>query len=670
MDKKISTKVPTVGTVRLDSTSVWETGFSANLKIESNTDFDYQGKWILTFETDLKSFNQWQIISTKNQNTMSINSGLDWEGKPHFPLGPHGSAQIDGISASGATFSKDIIKNVRLNGEIVDLFINGEVVDNGSGNSVTFPETLPIDGSISIEEITVSRDQSLLHGTVSITPMDILDKNYSIYLNNIKILTEPIPEYITPQSIQLSIDSEVLPLNQGPNNKIEIVFGEITENGAIYYVTNSVYMEYFEFPNSIPTESVTLVGTIALNTDKTKIEGIVTLPIDVPYYEYSVYVNNQLVKEVEFNPDKNQKAAISVSVNIADLPLIQGDNIVCFVFPNSNAWCITNSVNIHTEIPTVEDLELIGYWCSWGGNGPTSYIDLEAVPTEYKTIAVSFIENEADNITPKFNPTASGQVTDGDFIKKVANMRAKGHNITIAIGGQNGIFKLNTEQDKEIFKNGIIAIIERYGFNGFDIDLEGGSVQGATQTQITNMINAITEIVQYFRVDNPKFVYSLAPEVAYIISSGWGTMYIDIITATKNLITTLHPQYYNAPGTGVFPIHGNGTTMVDCSNQREFITEFTHALILGHDGPGWGQPIAQVFPIGPIPQQLLAIGLPAGEGAAGTGSFNDMAIISDAWSEIKNRGYKEIKGYMTWSIDWDEYHSWQFKNTVSSLNKN
>ncbi|MGL4970185.1 MAG: glycosyl hydrolase family 18 protein, partial [Cetobacterium sp.] len=324
-----------------------------------------------------------------------------------------------------------------------------------------------------------------------------------------------------------------------------------------------------------------------------------------------------------------------------------------------------NKLTLKKESTGTSKKSLIGYWSSWNGNsGITKYIDLEAVPSEYDTIVVSFIEHSNDYLTPQFNPEADGKVTRSEFVQKVARMKAKGHNVIIAVGGQNGVFHLGSESDKKIFVDGVIRIIEEFGFNGFDIDLEGQSAKEGT----IHVVNAIQEIVEYFRAKDPNFIYSMAPEVAYLISDGFGTLYADLIKQTKHLITTIHPQYYNAPGTGIYPFDGSGKAVI-CTDQDKFIPEFTEALIKGHDGPAWGGPYAQLFPIGPIPEEMLAIGLPAGVGAAGTGAINDMNVFTNAWREIQRRGYENVKGFMTWSIDWDEHHNWQFKNAIAPIIK-
>ncbi len=422
------------------------------------------------------------------------------------------------------------------------------------------------------------------------------------------------------------------------------------------------------FPDQLPILGATDVEAIYLTADKNQILGTVSIPNPQIHSEYAIYVNNfkAKTKVVEFT---RRSSMVNVQINKDELFLSNGNNKIELVFAgtaNSKAsYYKTNSVEIFKEKPeNLGEKSLIGYWSSWGGNGPTSYIDLEDVPSEYDTIVVSFIEHMNDFLTPQFDPEASKQVTKEAFKDKVKRMKAKGHDVIIAIGGQNGVFKLKSETEKNIFKSGVINIIEEYGFNGFDIDLEGQS----TQYGSTFIVQAIKEIILHFRAKDPNFIYSMAPEVAYLMSTGFGSLYIDLIRETKDLITTIHPQYYNAPGTGVYPFDGSGVA-IDCKNQARFIPEFTQALIKGHDGPAWGGEYAQLFPIGPIPEEKLAIGLPSGVGAAGTGAINDMEIIKSAWLEVQRRGYTNVKGFMTWSIDWDKYHNWQFKNAVSELIK-
>ncbi|MGL4867767.1 MAG: glycosyl hydrolase family 18 protein, partial [Cetobacterium sp.] len=292
------------------------------------------------------------------------------------------------------------------------------------------------------------------------------------------------------------------------------------------------------FPDRLPIFGALDVESIYLNGDKTQLLGTVSIPNQNIHPEYAIYVNGfkTSLKPVEFT---RRASMVNVNLLVSTLGLLTGNNEVQLIFAGVNTSSVTyyatNKLEIVKESTGTSKKSLIGYWSSWGGNaGVTSYIDLEAVPTDYDTIVVSFIESP-DHLNPEFNPEVSGKVTKSEFKQKVARMKAKGHNVIIAVGGQNGVFHIGSDSDKEIFKAGVIRIIEEYGFNGFDIDLEGQSALNGTKY----VVDAIKEIIEYFRAKDPKFIYSMAPEVAYLTTNGFGNLYIDLITQTKHLITTL-----------------------------------------------------------------------------------------------------------------------------------
>ncbi|MGL5580335.1 MAG: glycosyl hydrolase family 18 protein, partial [Cetobacterium sp.] len=449
-----------VATLKFTSSQSWNNGFSAAMELISHSNENYGGNWELSFDSPAAGLSQWQINASKTGNRISITSGSDWSGAPHFNLGPNGSFKIDGINGTGVPFDTKVASNATLNGQPITLIINGETVEGGG--------------------------------------------------------TNPEPPVDPP------VDPEVPTVN---------------------------------FPERLPLIGATDVEAIYLNGDNTQLLGTVSIPSLDIHTEYAIYVNGfkSATKPVEFT---RRSSMVNVSLEVTSLPLLTGNNTVQLVFAGKNASTITyyqtNILTITKESTGSSKKSLIGYWSSWGGNGPTSYIDLEETPTEYDTIVVSFIEHANDYLTPVFDPEASKAVTKAQFKEKVARMKAKGHNVIIAVGGQNGVFHIKSDSDKEIFKNGVINIIEEYGFNGFDVDLEGQSAQNGT----SHVVQAIKEIIEYFRAKDPNFIYSMAPEVAYLISTGFGSLYIDLIRETKHLITTIHPQYYNAPGTGVYPFDG------------------------------------------------------------------------------------------------------------------
>lgn len=106
-----------VATVYVTNRASWSSGFNCSIEIVSSTDKDYAGNWELTFDTSINYLAQWQIITTKIGNKMSLVSGKDWAGKSHFSLIPKGTVSISDINSSGATFDDNIMKNTLLNGQ-------------------------------------------------------------------------------------------------------------------------------------------------------------------------------------------------------------------------------------------------------------------------------------------------------------------------------------------------------------------------------------------------------------------------------------------------------------------------------------------------------------------------------------------------------------------------
>ena len=67
--------------------------------------------------------------------------------------------------------------------------------------------------------------------------------------------------------------------------------------------------------------------------------------------------------------------------------------------------------------------------------------------------------------------------TKDDFKKDVKSLQAQGKKIVLSIGGYEGYFSLTSDNAVNQFVSDIKSIINEYGFDGIDIDLEQSSVQ-------------------------------------------------------------------------------------------------------------------------------------------------------------------------------------------------
>lgn len=73
---------------------------------------------------------------------------------------------------------------------------------------------------------------------------------------------------------------------------------------------------------------------------------------------------------------------------------------------------------------------------------------------------------------------ALGGYTKAQFIQDIKNAKAKGQHVIISVGGAEGTTYITNEEAANQFATSLISIIEEYGFEGVDIDFEGGAVSG------------------------------------------------------------------------------------------------------------------------------------------------------------------------------------------------
>ena len=178
---------------------------------------------------------------------------------------------------------------------------------------------------------------------------------------------------------------------------------------------------------------------------------------------------------------------------------------------------------------------VIGYWHNFK-NGASNGLKLADVNTGYDFLNVSFGETDAtDRAVVTFVLDNSIYANDAAFINDIKSCQARGQKVNLSLGGQNGIISVSSENDKNKFVNSVIAIIEKYGFDGLDIDFEGTSAGGTSSSFInpgTNaqlMISAIREICNHF---GDNFILTMAPETAYVqfgINQGSAPAYLALI---------------------------------------------------------------------------------------------------------------------------------------------
>ncbi|WP_446685687.1 chitinase [Micromonospora polyrhachis] len=326
---------------------------------------------------------------------------------------------------------------------------------------------------------------------------------------------------------------------------------------------------------------------------------------------------------------------------------------------------------------------LIGYLHASFANG-SGYLRMADVPAEWDIINLAFGEPTSvtsGDIRFQLCPVSEcpSVETEAEFIAAIRAKQQQGKKVLISIGGQNGQVQLTTTAARDAFVRSVGAIIDRYGLDGLDIDFEGHSLslntgdtdfKNPTTPVIVNLISAVRTLKQRYGAD---FVLTMAPETFFVQlgyqyygSGPWGGQdpragsYLPVIHALRNDITVLHVQDYNSG-----PIMGLDN-QYHTMGGADFHIAMTDMLLAGFPVAG---NTANVFP--PLRPDQVAFGTPAST-SAGNGYVAPPGVQAAVNCLVRGAscgGYAPrsgtspgFRGLMTWSINWDRYYGWEFKN--------
>ena len=291
---------------------------------------------------------------------------------------------------------------------------------------------------------------------------------------------------------------------------------------------------------------------------------------------------------------------------------------------------------------------LVGYWHNFdNGSGLIRLADVDA---SWDVIVIAFVDDAGNgSVDFRLDPA----LNKAQFIQDVAAKRAQGKNIVLSYGGEKGTVTLNNSTHLANFVNSTAAIINEYGFDGVDIDLESGAGVMHGAPVIANMVSAIKQLDAMY----PDLYLSMAPEHPYVqggyvaYSGIWGA-YLPMIDQLRNELDLLHVQLYNNGGlsTPYAPqAYQAGTVDMMVASARMLIEGFP--LANGTAGTFRG-----------LRPDQVALGLPSGPRAAGSGQATTADINKAVDCLVKRTScgsntplaaYADFRGVMTWSINWD-----------------
>ncbi|MEW7854968.1 chitinase [Pseudomonas chlororaphis] len=283
---------------------------------------------------------------------------------------------------------------------------------------------------------------------------------------------------------------------------------------------------------------------------------------------------------------------------------------------------------------------LMGYWHNWPAGPSDGYqrgqfanMNLEDVPRDYNVVAVAFMKGSG---IPTFKPY---NLSDAEFRRQVGVLNSQGRAVLMSLGGADAHIALNPGHEQPL-ANEIIRLVETYGFDGLDIDLEQSAIDFASNKIV--LPAALKLVKDHYAAEGKHFIISMAPEFPYLTAAG---RYVDYLKALEGYYDFIAPQFYNQGGDGLWvqeANNGNGAWIAQNNDamKEDFLYYLTESLVSGTRG------------FTRIAADKFVIGLPANVDAAATGYVVNPAAVANAFKRLHAKGLS-IKGLMTWSVNWD-----------------
>ncbi|MEU4199752.1 chitinase [Streptomyces sp. NPDC026294] len=286
----------------------------------------------------------------------------------------------------------------------------------------------------------------------------------------------------------------------------------------------------------------------------------------------------------------------------------------------------------------VPEHAVTGYWQNFD-NGATVQ-KLKDVPDAYDIIAVSFAEATSvpGGLDFHLDP-AVGYASADAFKADIRAKQAAGKSVIISVGGEKGAVSVSDDASAKNFADSLGRLMDVYGFDGVDIDLENG----LDSTYMTKALKAV-------HAQHSDIVVTMAPQTIDMQSPQ--NEYFRTALNIKDFLTVVTTQYYNSGSMNGCDgkVYSQGTV--------DFLTSLACVQLEG----------------GLAPSQVV-IGVPASSRAAG-GGYAPPSVVNaalDCLTQGKNCGsfkpskiYPGLRGAMAWSTNWDAANGGAFAGQVGA----
>ncbi|MFJ6083854.1 chitinase [Streptomyces sp. NPDC092369] len=281
-----------------------------------------------------------------------------------------------------------------------------------------------------------------------------------------------------------------------------------------------------------------------------------------------------------------------------------------------------------------------GYWQNFN-NGATVQ-RISAVQSQYDIIAVSFADatGTPGGVTFNLDSAGLGGYTVDQFKADIKAKQAAGKKVIISIGGQNGTVSINDSTSATNFANSVYSLMQTYGFDGVDIDLENG----LNATYMSQALRSLSSKA------GSSLIITMAPQTIDMQSTS--NSYFQTALNIKDILTVVNMQYYNSG------------SMLGCDGKvySQGSVDFLTAL-------------ACIQLQGGLAPSQVGLGLPASTSGAGSGyvsptivnnALDCLAKGTNCGSFKPSKTYPDLRGAMTWSTNWDASAGNAWSNSVGA----
>jgi chitinase len=268
------------------------------------------------------------------------------------------------------------------------------------------------------------------------------------------------------------------------------------------------------------------------------------------------------------------------------------------------------------------------------------------VSSYYKLVAVAFADadpNPPGGVTFTLNAdlsSALGGYTNAQFISDIATLHARGQKVILSVGGGgDATLDVSSGTNATNFANSVYTLMQTYGFDGVDIDLENN-------LDIASMTSALQRLSARA---GSRLIITMAPQTINMQSTS--DSYFQLALNIQNILTLVNVQYYNS-GT----MYGCDQNVYSAGT-KDFLTALACTQLEG----------------GLSPSQV-SLGLPGSPAAANSG-YVDPSVVNQALGCLGLASKQScgsfippynwsIASVMVWSINVDASHGYPFAKTV------